>query len=517
MREGWLSSLLLVGAAGLLAVEPLARGVLLAIGERGAGSAQPLTTPSTTVAIVLTITVPLLIGAGASLLGWSTAWWLRSLSPGPARRVVALLIVPLLLPMYLAFAGWGLARGPGTTISRWLSTSPDLSVLLGQVLACLSLVLWAWPISTLLLLGPIRGVPRGEVESLRALGAGWFSSQGVLLTRLVAPVLLSIGLIALLMLGSAVPLHLAQINTLAISLWAELALNPASPRVWMHAWPLLLTATLGAALLTRLLRRAEPASTPAAEPITTTKPAAIPPLLAWLLGVAFPGACFIYAIHSWPAAAMVWRESLSPLAQSLGVGVVVGFALVLLALGAWRCAGAGAGPRRIAALAFGSLSVMAILPGVFTGMLISSTAAARAAEALVPTSTIPVMLGHVSRFGALGIAAGLVLASGEPRVMHDLRQQIAGRSLAAWLRLAVRPALPSLLGVGVAGAALSLHEIEATVQLRSPGTRPIAQVMLDNLHMNSLQELASTGLLVLTGTLILALLAATLLTSNRRG
>ncbi|MFO0492674.1 MAG: hypothetical protein ACK51T_09575, partial [bacterium] len=156
MREGLVASLVLGLAVGALALEPVARGLAQELGtvlggtaaDAGVGGGLPISVRT----MVLTVLVPLLIGVAATLLAWPTAWWVRSLGPRRERWALALLIVPMVLPTYLAFAGWGLARGPGTPVALWMSRVPALSALLGQVLACVSLALWAWPIATFVLL-----------------------------------------------------------------------------------------------------------------------------------------------------------------------------------------------------------------------------------------------------------------------------------------------------------------------------------------------------------------------------
>ncbi|MFN7396534.1 MAG: hypothetical protein ACK5UW_06265 [bacterium] len=169
----------------------------------------------------------------------------------------------------------------------------------------------------------------------------------------------------------------------------------------------------------------------------------------------------------------------------------------------------------VARVALGCLAVMAVVPGVFTGVLIGASTSARVAEVVLPGSVLPIVLGHLARFGVLGVGAGMLLSAGEPVALRDLRHQLAGGGVRGWLRLSVRPWAGVLVGLACAGGALSMHEIEATVQLRPPGTRPIAQIMLDNLHMNSLQELACTGVMVLLGTVVLAVLAGVLLAPRR--
>src|SRR5690349_2941260 len=59
--------------------------------------------------LVKTLGVAALVAAGATALGWPAAWAGRNLPPW----VLALLVLPLLLPSYLISSGWGLLRAPG--------------------------------------------------------------------------------------------------------------------------------------------------------------------------------------------------------------------------------------------------------------------------------------------------------------------------------------------------------------------------------------------------------------------
>jgi ABC-type spermidine/putrescine transport system permease subunit II len=221
-----------------------------------------------------------------------------------------------------------------------------------------------------------------------------------------------------------------------------------------------------------------------------------------------------------------WRESLPALNQSLIVGALVGLAMVLLALAATRASEAGGTPARLARIAFALLTITAILPGVLVAsaspgafslaLLDALTAPLLGAEyALLGRDLLPLVAGHLARFGALAVGLGLLLGGSMPRELTFARRALAGPRLWPWLRtLGATHAPMALVSLFFAALALSLHEIEATIILRPPlppGSRPLAQLMLDSLHMNSLQELASIGTLVVGTTLVLTIIAATLI------
>ncbi|MCU0689139.1 MAG: hypothetical protein MUE97_05300 [Phycisphaerales bacterium] len=529
LPEGVIAAGGLLVAAATLALEPLLRGMARALAPITGDSADAAA-PLALASVTATVFVPLLIALLAVALAWPTAWYLRAIAPRARIAASALLITPLLMPMYLAYAGWGLViRGPGTAVNLFLAQWPDLLTALGPILAILALALWCWPVATFVLAPSVLATPQDELDALTLTGAGRPARVGQHLRRHSVPMLAAIALCTLLMLGSVVPLHLAQVQTLAIAVWAELSLRPDAGAAWRASLPLLVLAIIAALLITRALRIGQDASaspSPPAHPVSLRRCVAPSLLTVYFLATVGPLLCFLWAIRSWPGMFATWHETLPALAQSLAVGVLVAIAMVALALAAMRAAEAGNTPARLARIALALLTITAILPGVLVAsaspgqlalqMLDVLTAPLLGPDfALLGRDLLPMVLGHVARFGVLAVGLGLVLGSAMPRELTFARRALAGPRLWPWLRTLGATHVPlALVSLFFASIALSLHEIEATIILRPPlppGTRPIAQLMLDSLHMNSLQELASVGVLVVGTTLVLSIIAATLI------
>lgn len=471
------------------------------------GAAAPGGVPATTLRVILaTIGVPLLIALGAALLAWPTCWLLREISRR-SRAALSLMAVPMLMPAYLAYAGFGLARVPGTwlgeTVNRWPSGA---NVLFGQSLAVVGLLLWCWPLATVALLGAVRRVEQEHLDQLALSGAGWWDSLCQRLAMVQGAMLSSFGLVVLLMLGSAVPLHLAQIPTLAIDLWARLALAPTSTTVWLDSWPLLIAAVAGAVWIARWAGADLPHEARTTPAPTAEATAWIIPVSAWLLGVAVPLALFAFSIKHTKLLIDFWRENTESVVDSLTVAAAVGVVLAGLALAAWYAAEHPA-MRRLVCWGLGLQLVGLLLPGVLMGCAIGGLLNHPVLGGFgrwIGDSTGAVAIGHIARFGALGTAAGLWLARLEAPSLRDARRLTGGDGVRVWLVLAVKPQVATLIGITIAGMCLSLHEIEATIQLQPPGYRSLAQVMLDHLHMNSIHELAAAGVNVLATGVILA-------------
>ncbi len=133
----------------------------------------------------------------------------------------------------------------------------------------------------------------------------------------------------------------------------------------------------------------------------------------------------------------------------------------------------------------------------------------------------PVVLAHIARFGFVGVLGGLWLAGLETPDERGARLMLAGDSVRAWGALCLGPQIGAVIGVGLAAAALSLHEIESTVLLQPPGPSSLAQYVLDKLHYNRNEELCAACVNVMGVGIVLALGAGLLIgraaVARRRG
>jgi len=450
-----------------------------------------------------TITVALLIGFLATLIGLPWAWLIGT---GSARSFSVLAIAPLFLPSYLVYAAWSLARAPGTVLGDALVTAP-ISVLkfANSAQAVLGLALWVWPLASLIVATGVRSIGAESQDALRLSGASVVRRWLVVAQEIRGAIFVSVALIAVVMAGSAVPLHVAQVETYAIVLWRAIAEGATRDGLLMPALPMLVVSFFGALLAMRLVRpsRADAHTGSATHRSTIASTAAAWAVIALSLGV--PIAMLVRALpQGQPFLAFVSLAGES-LANSATIAVLVAVAAILIGLSS----------------AFGQTSrsrfftgflwlALALVPGVLIGSAISRASTSFSSLDALGRTNAGLVLAHVARTGAIAWIAGAMFVVNEHRELSHARRVFWSGRLGSWLSSSGPGLWAVLFGVSIAAGLLSLHEIEAAVVVAPPGHQTFAQQMLGWLHYLRDDSLTTGALALMTLGLSLSLFAALL-------
>ena len=451
--------------------------------------------------LLRTLAVPLLIGLLATALGFPAAWAMRRLSAAWS----AVLVAPMLLPSYLAYAAWGLLRAPGTWLGDMLERGHDASwfVLAGWVQAIAGLSLWASPIAALILGVSIRRIDPESLDALRLAGGGPIARARIVLGMTRAGVVGAVGVVALMMLGSAVPLHLADIQTWAIVIWRDLADSAGAAQVWRRALPLILIGVIaGWVLASRLVGVAGRGEAVGVERDAQSSRRWIALAAAvWVLAVIVPLVLLWLRLKQASSIGRFVHDSNAALLNSIQVGLGVAALGGLVTMG--TAIGLGgperSWPRRLAVFSLRLWLAMGLIPGVLIGSALIAASADDATTFLADTNA-GMIAAHLARFGAVAALAGWWLSRSEPASLRDARLLVSSSSgwsgLRGWWWGVGQPGAGVILAACAAMFALSIHEIEASVVVSPPGPGNLAERMLSLLHYLREEELTAGALVV---------------------
>lgn len=476
--------------------------------------------------VVNTVVYALVIGVAAVLAALPAAWLLGRRWTGSRRSGggawIGLIASPLLLPSYLAYAGWGLLRGPNSWLGDFLARqSPAWSLWADKVSAVWGMTLWVWPLAALVMAASVRKMSPELPELARLDAPSWRGRLLALATELRTGLLAAAGLVVLLTLGSAIPLNVAQVPTYAIQLWAVMLLTPDTTGIWLASIPLLLIAAAAAWLIVRVVERRlmwvpESGGGPAIEGGRRSRWARWGTVAVWLLSVVVPLGIFAWSLGDWRSVPMFWRTSGLGVAQSLRIAGVCGGAATILLLATWLAVDLGGRRgRAIARATLGGFLFSGIVPGVLVGACMSSAWNSLALSGLVSGVWL-VVFTHLARFGFVAVLGGWWLASVQSREQRWNRELDGGVTLAAWSMVTLRPQAATVAGFALAVGALSFHEIESTVYVLPPGLANLPQQLLDFLHYARDEQLSAAAVNMLgVGTLV-AIGAAWLISEGSR-
>ena len=75
-----------------------------------------------------------------------------------------LFLMPMLLPRYVLYYAWRLLQTPTTELGRFLSSEPELAKSVGATTICMVMILWYWPLASLLIAQGWRTIDRQALE-----------------------------------------------------------------------------------------------------------------------------------------------------------------------------------------------------------------------------------------------------------------------------------------------------------------------------------------------------------------
>ncbi len=439
-----------------------------------------------------------IIGGLAAAFGSPLAWCCRS----TRSRWRWTLVLPMFVPSTLAYVGWGSLRAPITPFAEWMAAKVAvgwtwLPSAFDGTLAVVGLAFWSAPLAAMVQAAWLRGIDDDTLEAFRLDCTPL--RRKIELARLSMPSLLgSAWIVGVLMIGTAIPLHLAQVPTAAVNLWAALDVMPSDEhwRVWVAAWPLIILAA-GLAWGVSCWARVDRTGGTAPSRCETGASVATMSLAALLLtvSVVMPIVLAARGIRTASALSTWWRLNREAVTASTIESLVVGVLAVGVGLAAW-CAMACCLRRESRGMvgAFGFV-VAAILPGVVIGSAVSRVWNLPFVPIELGETIWPLVAAHAARFGFIAILTAIVVAKAEPRVLRDSRLLDGADTPAGWFHACLPGFEPVWLIVGSLVAALCVQDIEAAVIVQPPGVPSLARKLLSDMHFFRTEELG-VGMLV---------------------
>ncbi len=424
------------------------------------------------------------------------------------RILVAFFITPIWLPAAMVYTAGNLLRAPDTLIGNAIisySTSSDdlrwVTIWIGYAIAIFGLSLWAAPISALLIASGL-GSRSNLYDEMLAIEPIGLIRRAFIWIRIHRSILIrSWILISILMLGSAVPLHLAQLETWSIVIWRDLAESAPNQwgSVWISSYPVLIAGCIGAWVLTKYLikptdelRYEDRGNTQATSNRKTVFSAGI----VWGLGTLIPLLAMLITLDDLGSIIHFWRVQFQAVQDSSVIALAAGASTLLIALLVSINLGSPSSiTRKITAICVFLLCILGLIPGILIGAAI-----ARSSYFGIADGFSGALLAGMIRSAFLGAIIGCLCASSESNERKSIRWQLAGPSVIGWIRTVLPSVGLPILGSGLIGALYAFYEIEASIMVRPPSMQNLPQQLLSDMHYARLEQLSAAGVnLILIG------------------
>ncbi len=462
-----------------------------------------------------------LIALLATLIAYPIARVLIARRTRRARVLSALLLCPIWLPPFMIYAAGNLLRAPDTIAGRALidlaTSSPGLrwvTIWAGYAIAVLGLALWSAPIAAVLIASG-WGAKSGVYDDMIALEPIGRPRRLLFNLRLHRPILTrAFVLIAILMLGSAVPLHLAQLDTWSIVIWRQLTEHPPQQwgRIWVSALPMILIAFIGARFILTILSDRNAHEEPITVPPRASPLSTLTAVLVFALAVLIPLVAMAASLDDPRSITHFWHRNASAVTDTARTAILVAATALLIAIAsAFSFSSPVRSHNRIARHALLTLCVLGLMPGVLIGAAIARTGII----GLDLPQAAPYW-ASLTRYAFIAAIIGALCASSESPDRRSARVQIAGPSPRAWLIATLPTFIRPLLATLPIAFLLAMFEIESAVLVTPPGIDSLPQQLLSDLHFARLEQLSAAGVNLLALGIVFSLIASLLLTRTAR-
>lgn len=459
-----------------------------------------------------------LVAVAAAGVGYAPGRFIASTLLRPSSRrwpavvVVALTILPVAMPSYLAYWCWYQAWPEDSALFAWAARTGHIRLVKDATLL-VGLVCWSWPIVAWTVAASSiagRGSPGRWDELLRLDRAAWFVRVRHRIRRDGPAMLIGMLLVFLVCFNSTTSFDLADRFTFANELRAIAAVGASEADILVAAWPAMAVALFGAVATWGLLcARASGAQHGAVERMRPAR--AVATAGVWLLSVAAP-AWFLLR-HLARLEQPFERFFRFGYGEGLldtcllalvcgGVGAVLTLGLAML----WQSERAWA--RRL-----GDLQAMGWLFAMFTPaavIALGHTAAYNRAvlgPAIYEQPAI-LVLANLTSFGAAAALFARWAVATEPRRLADVRRLDHVNSLRARWKASRPRFLAAAIASGALLAVLSLGEVQLTSRLQPPGFQPLAQTILNAMHYQRPDTVMTAAVAMMAAATIAAMLVA---------
>ena len=457
------------------------------------------------------------IAAVAVLLGWVPGRLL-----GTCRRgkdlLLLLLLMPLVLPRYVLYYAWGLLLSPTTELGAYLSGKPELARFVGAFSSSLVLVLWHWPLASLLIGQGWRSMDR-QIWDCASLDANGFEIfKKITLPLLGRPLLLAFVVCFVLSVSEFATFHLAGVQTIGTELAVLYEETGSESHLARAAWPVVAVALVLAIVLGKSCRSWGAGAAPVGTgELESHRWQWILLLALIVISLIFPIALLLSNMTDTQALRQFFKLHPDDLGWSL---VVAGVAAAMAYLIAFGAISVETHRRRYS----WQLLSFVLRTTILLVMFVPASLVAVSLLKMLTVCHVPMALrqgwyivsaGQAGRFAGVAMILLLLTRHTYRRCLSEMAALDGAPRLKAWWYVHLPHTWPLLVGTFILIVMFGVTELSATMVLLPAGLPNFAQRLLNQMHYARDQQVIASCLVLICLFLALTALVVLLLRAMR--
>ncbi len=430
--------------------------------------------------------------------------------------LLLLLLMPLVLPRYVLYYAWTLLLSPTTDLGRYFSTNPELARFVGTFTSSMVLVLWYWPLASLLIGQGWRNIDR-QIRDCASLDASNFQIfKNITLPLLGRSMCLAFGVCFVLLLSEFTTFHLAGIQTIGTELAVLYELTGSASGFIRIAWPVIIGAFVLSIFLGKNTSSWDPASAPVGAMELKSR--------RWQWGVLFalvavslliPISLLICSVTNTYAFKTFLKLHMDELAWSLAIAVVAAVVSYLIAFGALLL-------EKLTKI--GRILSIVVYTTIFLAMFVPASLVAVSLLKIMAICNLPVFLrqswcivsaGQAARFSGIALILLILTRASHERHLSEMASLDGASRLKSWWYVHLPRTWRLFVGAFLLILMFSITELSATMVLLPAGLPNFAQRLLNQMHYARDQQVIASCLILICLFLSLAALFVLLLRGIR--
>jgi ABC-type Fe3+ transport system permease subunit/DNA-binding beta-propeller fold protein YncE len=412
--------------------------------------------------------------------------------------LLLLLLMPLVLPRYVLYYAWTLLLSPTTDLGRYFSTNPELARFVGTFTSSMVLVLWYWPLASLLIGQGWRNIDRQIRDCARLDASNFQIFNKITLPLLGRCMCLAFGVCFVLLLSEFTTFHLAGIQTIGTELAVLYELTGSASGLIRAAWPVIIVAFVLSIVLGKSTSSWDPTSAPVGTMELKSR--------RWQWGVLFalvavslliPISLLICSVTNTYAFKTFFRLHIDELAWSLAIAVVAAVVGYLIAFGALLL-------EKLTKI--GRILSIVVYTTIFLAMFVPASLVAVSLLKIMAICNLPVFfrqswcivsVGQAARFSGIALILLILTRASHERHLSEMASLDGASWLKSWLYVHLPRTWRLFAGAFLLILMFSITELSATMVLLPAGLPNFAQRLLNQMHYARDQQVIASCLILI--------------------